>query len=185
MGTRGVDPAWHGTDGPVPLRRPAPEELSPWQRAFGEACVAEGFPACPDTNAPGATGYGIHAFNRIDGQRWNTARSYLTAEVRARRTLTVWPGTLVRRALFEGRRCVGLEVDAGGRVATVRSRRVVLSGGVMATPGILLRSGVGPDAAVRRVGATPLVEVPAVGASSSTMPAPRCSSSLGTRRDRI
>jgi choline dehydrogenase len=164
VGKPGVHPEWHGTEGPIPIKRPAREELSAWALGFDEACAADGHPPCPDTNAPNATGYGVHAFNRVNGERWNVARSYLSAAVRARPTLHIRAETFVRRVLFEGKRAVGLEVESKGVASRVHARRVVLAGGVFATPGILLRSGIGPDAAVRRVGGTPIAHVPAVGA---------------------
>lgn len=159
-----VERQWHGTDGPIHIRRPAMEELSNWQRGFSAACGEAGFPADSDTNAPDATGYGRHACNRIDGERWNAAKGYLTPDVRSRPNLAIAADTLVRRALFDGRRCIGVEVESAGEVTKIHARRVVLCGGSIATPGVLLRSGIGPDAAVRRVGATPVVELPAVGA---------------------
>jgi choline dehydrogenase len=163
-GTPGVDVVWHGTDGPLPIKRPQANELSNWQRAFNAACDVAGFPACADTNAPGATGHGVHAFNRIAGERQNAARSYLTTSVRARPNLTIAANTLVRRVLFDGRQACGVEVETKGEVRTIQSRRVVLCGGAIATPGVLLRSGVGPEASVRRIGVEPLAENPAVGA---------------------
>jgi choline dehydrogenase len=163
-GTPGVDAQWHGQEGPILIKRPVPTDLSVWQAAFAEACAAEGFAPCADTNAPDAEGFGMHAFNRVDGERWNVARGYLTAQVRARPGLTIRPKTFVRRVLFENRSCVGIEVETNREVAVIPAGRVVLCGGAIGTPGVLLRSGIGPDAAVRRVGAVPVAEVPAVAA---------------------
>jgi choline dehydrogenase len=161
-GQPGVDPKWHGTDGPLPIKRPDRKALSPWQLAFDEACAGEGYEPCPDTNAPGSSGYGAHAFNRLGRERWNVGRAYLTPQVRARQTLTIQPETVVRRLIFTGKRCSGIEVEAGGEVKRIEGRRVVLSSGVFGTPGLLLRSGVGAEADVRRVGAEPVADNPAV-----------------------
>lgn len=155
---------WHGQDGPVPLRRHTPEELVPWQRAFMEAARELGFPRCDDHNAPDARGYGPHAMNKIDGVRMSAARCYLTPSVRARPNFTLRPETLVRRVLFEQRRAIGVEVETLGRIEVVRARRVVLCAGAIATPGVLLRSGVGPRAIVERLGVVPVSDVRAVGA---------------------
>ena len=75
--------SWHGTDGPLPVRRHTPGELVPWQAAFLEACEELGLPSCEDTNRPGSHGAGPHAMNKIDGQRVSAARAYLTRDVRA------------------------------------------------------------------------------------------------------
>ena len=156
---------WHGDRGPIPLRRHRADELVPWQAAFLEGAAAIGMPRCDDTNHPEARGYGPHAMNKIDGERMSAARCYLTPEVRARRNLTIRPDTLVRRVLFRQRRAIGVEVEsASGRVYTIATSRVVLSAGAIATPGLLLRSGVGPKAELDRLGVALVADVPAVGA---------------------
>ena len=155
---------WHGSDGPIPLRRHPASELVPWQAAFVDAAVGLGFPRCADTNDPRTTGVGPHTMNKVRGERMSAARCYLTPAVRARPGLHLQPNTLVRRVLFEGRRVRGLEVEFEGRLETIATRRVVLSAGAIATPGILLRSGVGPRSELERLGVERVSEVPAVGA---------------------
>jgi choline dehydrogenase len=155
---------WHSQDGPMPLRRHPRSELVPWQASFLDACAELGFPECHDSNDPTTTGAGPHAMNKIGGVRMNVARCYLTPEVRSRRNLRVRPHTVVLRVLFSGRRVAGVEVETHGRVHVITSRRVVLCGGATNTPGILLRSGVGPRAAVEQLGADLVVDLPAVGA---------------------
>ena len=63
----------HGQDGPFPIRRPAPDELAPIQRAFLDACANAGFPVVDDHNAPDAVGAGLPPMNLIDGVRRSTA----------------------------------------------------------------------------------------------------------------
>jgi len=155
---------WHSQEGPIPLRRHRPEELGPWQQAFLEACAALGFPACEDANDPTTTGAGPHAMNLVGGVRMSAARCYLTARVRRRPNLRVRPHTLVRRVLLKGRRVVGVEVETHGRVHAIATPRVVLCAGATSTPGILLRSGIGPRRAVERLGVDVVLEAPAVGA---------------------
>ncbi len=159
-----IDNEWHGKSGPIPIRRHTPEELVPWQAAFVEACVELGFPRCLDTNDPTTTGVGPHAMNKIDGQRISAARAYLGAAVRARANLTISADTSVRRLRIANRRVVGLEVERHGRVFEMHGDRVVLSAGAIATPGILLRSGLGPAADVARLGVELVRDIPGVGA---------------------
>jgi choline dehydrogenase len=158
------DNQWHSQRGPTPIRRAKPDELVPWQRAFVEACVSLGFPRCDDTNDPTKTGVGPHAMNMVRGERMSAARCYLGPAVRRRENLAIRPHTLVRRVLVRDRRVVGVEVETHGRVATIGARRVVLCAGAIATPCVLLRSGVGPRAAVERIGVDCVADVPAVGA---------------------
>jgi choline dehydrogenase len=158
------DDEWHGREGPIPIRRHAPAELVPWQAAFVEACHELDFPACADTNNPTTTGVGPHAMNKIDGQRISAARAYLRGPVRARPNLTIHADTVVRRLKLRGARVQGLEVERHGRVFEMTADRVVLSAGAIATPGILLRSGIGPASSVARLGVELVRDVPGVGA---------------------
>jgi choline dehydrogenase len=155
---------WHGQDGPIPLRRHPPRELTPWHGAFLEACDAVGYPRCPDHNHPAARGHGPHVMNKLDGRRMGAGRCYLDARVRARGNLRIQANTLVRRVLFENRRVIGVEVERQGTVERIATRRVVLAAGAIATPGILLRSGVGPREEIARLGVELVADVPAVGA---------------------
>ncbi|MFO0661935.1 MAG: GMC family oxidoreductase N-terminal domain-containing protein, partial [Polyangiaceae bacterium] len=154
---------WHSQSGPVPVRRHPANELVPWQAAFMAACERQGYSHCPDHNAPDARGYGPHAMNKIDGRRMSAARCYLTPEVRKRPGLTIQPNSLVIRVLFDSSTAVGVEVEQGGTRETIRSNRVILCGGAIATPGVLLRSGVGPREQLEALGVPLVSNNPAVG----------------------
>lgn len=155
---------WHGQRGPIPLRRHRPEEFEPWQEAFVSAARGLGFGDCEDFNAPDGTGVGPHAMNKIDGERMSAARCYLTPAVRQRENLNIIADALVRRVLFEGRRAVGVEVERQGQIERYDAALVVLCAGAINTPGVLLRSGVGPQEQVARLGVDVVSDVPAVGA---------------------
>jgi choline dehydrogenase len=157
------DTAWHGQDGPLPVRRHTREEWVAWQAAFVDACVEAGFPYCPDSNEPGKTGVGPHTMNKLEGRRVSVAEAYLSPAVRERSHLSIRPNTTVRRVLFEHGRVTGIEILARGRPETIRATRVILSAGAIHTPGILLRSGVGPADTVRRLGGHVIVDAPGVG----------------------
>ena len=73
------DAAWHGADGPLPVRRYPDEEIDPVQRAFLEAAVGVGDAPVEDHNRPGAVGVGKIPANTIDGQRVSNALAYLDA----------------------------------------------------------------------------------------------------------
>jgi choline dehydrogenase len=158
------DNEWHGQRGPIPIRRHTQDELVPWQAAFVEACEELGFPRCPDTNDPTTSGVGPHAMNKIDGERMSAARCYLTSTVRSRPNFTLSANTLVRRVLVKDGRIQGLELERHGRVFEMLADRVVLCAGAVSTPGILLRSGIGPAAEVARLGVELVADVPGVGA---------------------
>ena len=155
---------WHGQGGPIPVRRHPVSECGPWQSAFLDGCRELGFGPCRDTNDPTQTGYGPHTMNKIDGVRMSAARGYLTPAVRRRENLRIVPHTLVHRVRFKNRKVTGLTVETHGRVYELKAERVILSAGSIASPGILLRSGIGPRADVERIGVGLVADVPAVGA---------------------
>lgn len=154
---------YHGHDGPLPIRRHPPSELVPVQAAFLEACAERGYPHCPDSNAPGTSGYGPHAMNKLDNRRISVAEAYLTAAVRARPNLRIRAGAHVRRVLFENKRACAVEVESAHGTERIEAGTVILCAGAIATPGLLLRSGVGPDREVRRLACEPVLDAPAVG----------------------
>ncbi len=158
------DRPWHGADGPLPIRRHPASERSPWQEAFLEACALLGFPRADDHNAPDAEGYGPHAMNHRGWRRVSAAEAWLTPAVRARDNLAISPRTLARRVVFAGRRAVGVEVERAGVVEVLHADRIVLCAGALCTPGLLMRSGVGPRAEVARLGVPLVADRPGVGA---------------------
>ncbi len=156
------DDPLHGHAGPIPVRRWRDDELKPLQRAFREACLALGFAPVRDHNDPEATGVGPWPMNVRDGVRVSTALAYLLP-ARGRPNLTILAGAHVARVLFEGTRAVGVEFVRKGAVERTYAARVTLSAGAIATPAILLRSGVGPAAEVAAHGIAPVLDLPGVG----------------------
>jgi choline dehydrogenase len=153
---------FHGTDGPVPVRRYRREEWMPHSLAFHQACVAADFRDDPDQNHPESTGVSPRARNTIDGVRISMALAYLDP-ARHRLNLTIKSQVMVRRILFAGKRAVGVEVDSGGERFTLEAGEIVLSAGAIGSPHILLLSGVGPAAQLRNVGVPVLHDLPGVG----------------------
>ncbi len=100
------------------------EELSPWHRAFADA-VAD--PIVHEVNAKGTV-------------RWHAGFAYLDP-ARRRPNLTILADALADRVLIEGSRAVGIATSRGDVRATV----TVLACGAYGSPGVLLRSGIGPD----------------------------------------
>ena len=104
---------FHGTDGPVPVRRFPRETWPPMQEAFYRACVAADFPEYPDVHHPDATGISWRAENNVDGVRMSTALTHLDPS-RHRLNLTIRANVMVRRLLFAGTTALGVEVESGG-----------------------------------------------------------------------
>jgi choline dehydrogenase len=153
---------FHGTNGPIPVRRLKRAEMFRHAQAFYAACLAEGFPEYPDQNDPESTGIGPTPLNNRDGVRLSTALAYLD-QARHRLNLTIRANVSVRHILFAGRRAVGVEAESGGESVTVEGEQIVLSAGAIASPHLLLLSGVGPAAQLRNLGIEVVHDLPGVG----------------------
>ena len=153
---------FHGSDGPIPVRRHKPETWLPAQQAFYEACLAADFPADPDMNHPDSMGVGPIPMNNPDGIRMSTALTYLNP-VRHRLNLTVKANVLVRRLLLTGKQVTGVEVESGGERFIVEAAEVILTAGAIASPQLLMLSGVGPAEHLRSLGIPVLHALPGVG----------------------
>ena len=153
---------FHGSDGPIPVRRHPRDEWQPHSRAFYEACVAAGFPEDGDQNHPESEGVGPQPRNHIDGVRISMAIAYLDL-ARHRLNLTIKSNATARRVVFDGTRAVGVEVESGGEIFVAEADEIILSSGAIVSPHLLLLSGVGPSAHLAEF-AIPLVhDLPGVG----------------------
>lgn len=158
----GADPR-HGDAGPMPVVRSAlTDRLA---AAFRAAARELGHPDEPDKNVPGPPGVGPVPSNLRRGMRWNTALAYLLP-VLERPNLEVRGDTRVVRVLLDGGRATGVELAGGERLA---AREVVLAAGAIATPQLLLLSGIGPRADLERLGIRVVADLP-VGAAFSDHP---------------
>ena len=155
---------FHGTDGPIPVRRRQSNAEPSIQRAFREACVVEGYPVVEDTNGANPAGVGVAPTNNLGGVRVSTAIAYLSQN-RHRLNLTVRGQVHVRRVLFEDGRAVGVEAESGGEIFTVEAERVVLSSGALRSPQLLMLSGVGPKQHLEEMGIPVIQDLPGVGQS--------------------
>ena len=153
---------FHGTDGPIIARRFKTEELLPPQVGFMDACRDAGFQYCPDHNSPDATGVGPVPLNNPQGIRWSTNLGYL-GQSRHRLNLTIRSECLVHRVLFDGKSATGVEVESGGERFTVEGDEIILSGGPVGSPHVLLLSGVGPADQLTSLGIPVVAELPGVG----------------------
>ena len=153
---------FHGNEGPIPVRRHRRADWLPAQVAFWNACRAAGYPDDPDMNHPDSGGVGPIPMNNPNGVRMSTSITYLR-EARHRLNLTVRPNVTCRRILFEDKKAVGVEVESGDEVFTVLGSDIIVSSGAIASPQLLLLSGVGPPDHLRALGIPVIHELPGVG----------------------
>ncbi len=156
------DDDYHGRGGPVPIRRYREDELAPVQAAFVRTMRALGYPETFDNNAPDSTGTGAHPMNKRGPLRMSVAICYLEP-ARHRLNLTIRGDCTTRRIVFDGERAVGVEVESGGTTQIVEGERIVLAAGAIASPAILMRSGIGSEAHLREHGIDVRADLPGVG----------------------
>lgn len=151
----------HGSAGPMPVTR---DDLThPISRALLAAGLAVGLPQEPDKNASPEIPPGIGATptNTLHGERWSTARAYLDP---APAGLEVRGGHhVVAVVVAASGRATGVEVLVGERIETLHAGRVILCAGALATPQLLVSSGIGPQEVLAAAG-IPVVHDAPVGA---------------------
>jgi 5-(hydroxymethyl)furfural/furfural oxidase len=146
------DQPYHGAGGPIPVYREPAEGWGGVDDALRDAALDYGHPWHDDHNAPGATGVSPFAMNIRDGRRVSTNGGYLEPIRDTRENLTILGDTHVDRLLFDGDRAVGVRCVDGRELRVAPGGEVVLAAGAVHSPTILMRSGIGPAAQLRRAG---------------------------------
>jgi choline dehydrogenase len=136
------DDAWHGRNGPFPIRQRTAHENTPSMRAFVEASQTIGLTYVPDFNGATQHGAGPYTLNVIDDIRINTGMAYLTLAVRARSNLTIRGDAEVDSVVFDGKRAVSVKLVTG---EVLSAGEIILAAGTFGSPAILMRSGIGPS----------------------------------------
>jgi choline dehydrogenase len=156
------DDPWRGHDGPLVLERgPA---TNPLFAAFFEATVQAGYPRTDDVNGYRQEGFAPFDRNIHRGRRLSAARAYLHPLMGRRRNLRVRTSTLVTAIHLRDGRAIGVEIERqGGGTETVDAGEVILAGGAINTPQLLLLSGIGPAAELETLGIPVFADRPGVG----------------------
>ncbi|MFZ4409638.1 MAG: GMC family oxidoreductase, partial [Paracraurococcus sp.] len=163
--------------GPLPVYRAPFAEWGAVDLALRDAALAAGHPWKADLNAPEGEGISCNPINSRNGQRVTTNDGYLEP-ARGRANLEIRGGALVDRVTFEGRRATGVRVRFGDVWEEIAAREVVLCAGAIHSPTILMRSGIGPAAALAALGIPVLHDLPAVGQHFMDHPILRASLAL-------
>ena len=152
---------FRGGDGPLSVR--TTRFTDPLVDAFAASAVSAGFPSTPDYNGARQEGVGRWQMTVRDGRRCSAAVGYLRPAL-SRKNLTVTVEALATRIVLEGIRAVGIEYVRNGSMAIARAEReVILAGGVINSPQLLMLSGIGDPAELRQHGIGVRAAVPGVG----------------------
>ena len=158
---KGRDPKYRGDSGP--LRPQVTADPNPVSETFLAAAKESGYPATDDFNGAVQEGAGWHELTIAGGRRQSTAVAYLHP-AGGRPNLTVRTGALARRLTFDGTRCTGVEYERDGSTERVRAEaEVIVCGGTVNSPQLLLLSGLGPAGQLREVGIDVVCDLPGVG----------------------
>lgn len=152
----------HGVGGSLTAASLA--SVHPVSRAMIEAAKSAGLAEVDDFNAGDAEGCGLYQVNVRDGRRESIARRAIEPAL-SRQNLTLADHSLVEQILFEGRRATGVRYRRrDGTVLDARaSVEVIVCAGSLESPGILVRSGIGPSDQLQALGIPVLHHLPGVG----------------------
>jgi choline dehydrogenase len=158
----GGQAGWRGTDGPLHVKRG--KLANPLYKAFIEAGRQAGYGVTEDYNGERQEGFGAMEMTIHGGRRWSTANAYLRPAMRRGNVALV--NGLALRVAIEGQRAIGVEIERGGRVETIRARReVIIAASSINSPKLLMLSGIGPGRDLQQLGLPVLADRPGVGAN--------------------
>ena len=162
----------HGADGPMPVRRHAPQGWPGFCKAVAHAMGERGYPLVDDANGDFRDGVFPTPMTNLPAGRISSAMAYLSPEVRRRPNLEIRSATQAVALLTEGRGIAGVRVRRDdGSVTDIPARETILAMGAIHSPAMLLRAGIGPAAALHAAGIPVIADRPGVGANLLNHPA--------------
>lgn len=159
--SRGED-RYHGIGGPLKVSDQSFDRELP--NALCRAADEAGLAGNPDFNGAGQDGFGYYQMNIHNGRRWSTARGYL-APARRRKNLRILTNARVHRIIVENGQALGVAISVGGNIVEALGRETVLCAGTIASPQLLMLSGIGPHGQLRDHGIDCHVNSPQVGSN--------------------
>ncbi len=159
--TRGAD-EFHGADGPLAVSDLRHHNVL--SAVFIDAAVQAGFARNEDFNGATQAGFGLYQVTQKNGARCSAAAAYLRP-ARTRANLTVLTGAAATRVLLDGARASGVEYRHRGATHRAEGGCVILSGGAINSPQLMMLSGIGPADHLREHGIAVEHDLRGVGAN--------------------
>lgn len=153
---------FHGSSGPV--RVSYPPKINPLNAAVIKAFQELGLPFNPDYNGAEQRGVSLVQSNFYNARRYSSAVAFLHP-VERKRNIEVQTDAIVHRVVFESDKAVGVEYSIGGRTVIANAKEIILSAGALNSPRILMLSGVGPEAELKKHDITVRYDARDVGAN--------------------
>ena len=156
-----ADDSLHGRDGPLGVSD-LPDRTA-LAESYIQAATELGIPRTGDFNGARQEGVGYYHVTARNGRRSSAATAFLRPAMR-RPNLTVLTEALATRVTLDGRRATGVAFTQAGAVRHVTARReVILCGGAVNSPHLLMVSGIGPAAHLQESGVDVRHDLPGVG----------------------
>ena len=155
------DGEYHGDDGELNVT--TPQSPNPLSRRFVEAAVEAGYPRNADFNGVRQEGVGLYHLTQKDGKRHSAATAYLKPAL-DRENLRVETEALATKLRFDGDRVSGVEYERDGKTLYAEAtEEVLVAGGAVNSPQLLMLSGIGDPEHLQEQGIEPEAELPGVG----------------------
>jgi choline dehydrogenase len=133
---------FRGGSGPLPVNQS--KNKNPLFKAFIDSAGEAGYKINPDMNGEDQEGFGMYDVTINKGERASVSKHYLDP-ARSRKNLNIFTESFVERILFDGKKAIGIEVKIKNELKKIyANKEVILSGGSINSPQLLLLSGVGP-----------------------------------------
>jgi choline dehydrogenase len=143
--------AWRGSGGPLRVSDTS-RHVHPLTQKYIDACTAVGLPFNPDFNGETQEGAGTYQLTTRKGQRLSSARAFLWPAAK-RKNLRIEKNAHVSRINFDGSRATGVVYEQHGETKSASAgREIIISGGAINSPQLLMLSGVGPAHHLRSLG---------------------------------
>lgn len=161
----------HRNDGRIPIRRHTPEQWPPLVKAVRTVLEQKGYRHIADMNANFEDGYCSVPMSSLPTHRVSAAHGYLDTVTRQRSNLEIKGNNTVESLRFDGARVCGVDVCARDGRKSYTAREIILSAGGLRSPVLLMRSGIGPGAALQELEIEVRCDSPGVGQNLRDHPA--------------
>jgi choline dehydrogenase len=151
---------YHGTGGPLGVRNL--RHTNPLSQVFIDAARQAGHPGTDDFNGPQQRGFDYYQVTQRGGKRCSSAVAYLRPAL-GRSNLTLSTHSHAERIIMDGTRAAGIEYKRKGKILSAKAGRVILAGGAINSPQLLMLSGIGPGDQLKTHGIDVRLDLPGVG----------------------
>ncbi len=160
---RFVNSEYHGNAGELYVSDL--QTVNPLSRSFVDAGVQSGLPLNLDFNGENQEGVGLYQVTQKEGRRWSSAKAFLT-QAESRSNLTILTEAQATKVLFDGKKAIGVSYQNNAESKSVHLNpggEVILSGGAVQSPQLLMLSGIGDASELNEHGIPVIHDLPEVG----------------------